>query len=397
VRPRGEDDHDAGEKDAEDDQDTGEKDTAGDWDETEDTDEDEQPDEERTEEEEGERTEEEEEEKEEEGESGETDGIGEVGKDKGSPIEFPHIMNCPDCDAKIKLNQAGKFRCPMCKGINEIDEFGSLMGIGGTGEGQENVKKEAIEFPIIIKCPDCEARIRVKQAGKFRCPMCENINAIDEYGSVGDGGQSRSREEVVEFDFTEEDLEEERREKEAEKERMLAELEYPFTAPCPGCSKKINITGPGTFKCGKCSTVFRAGPQKVQIFQCPLCRVKFKTSRIGKLKCPKCTGSLLSYMDGRIESENELPSLEVIGTDVSAWPLRYRLMPLDEDTSVRVFSRIEGVSHEIARHLHRAGYDTAEKLLHATPKELLKIKYVDRELTDELSGTLEILQDRMKE
>jgi hypothetical protein len=42
-------------------------------------------------------------------------------------VEFPQVIKCPECDAEINLPRAGTFRCPHCKGVNKMDEFG-IMG-----------------------------------------------------------------------------------------------------------------------------------------------------------------------------------------------------------------------------------------------------------------------------
>lgn len=47
---------------------------------------------------------------------------------------------------------------------------------------ESNVKIDV--FPKVIDCPWCNAHLKAKHAGKFRCPSCKAIISVDEQGSV---------------------------------------------------------------------------------------------------------------------------------------------------------------------------------------------------------------------
>jgi anti-sigma B factor antagonist len=49
----------------------------------------------------------------------------EIGKEKQTV--FPKIINCPHCNAKLKLLKAGKFRCSSCKGGVRVTSKGEVQ------------------------------------------------------------------------------------------------------------------------------------------------------------------------------------------------------------------------------------------------------------------------------
>ena len=41
-----------------------------------------------------------------------------------------------------------------------------------------------VQFPVVGFCPECESELRVHKPERFRCPHCEGIADIDEYGRI---------------------------------------------------------------------------------------------------------------------------------------------------------------------------------------------------------------------
>jgi len=101
--------------------------------------------------------------------------------------EFPLVIECRSCEKKVRVKSAGKFRCPGCKEIDQIDEYGQFADEEEDYEGyydeeEQEEEQEPAEFPLIIECRYCEKKMRVREAGKFKCPNCSEIDQIDEYG-----------------------------------------------------------------------------------------------------------------------------------------------------------------------------------------------------------------------
>jgi len=134
-------------------------------------------------------------------------------------------MNCPSCGKKIK---PGRMICPFCSSDlarHESNEEEELSGYpehvpssfsepepveepeeksyyeeydGGAGEGygvvagEEKYEEEQMEewekpeFPLVIECRYCGRKMRVRRAGKFKCPNCGEIDWIDEYSRFFD-------------------------------------------------------------------------------------------------------------------------------------------------------------------------------------------------------------------
>ena len=57
---------------------------------------------------------------------------------------------------------------------------------GEEGGYEEDEEMEPIEFPHILECRYCEKKMRVRETGKFKCPNCGEIDQIDEYGQYVD-------------------------------------------------------------------------------------------------------------------------------------------------------------------------------------------------------------------
>ncbi len=152
--------------------------------------------------------------------------------------EFPMILNCRYCEKKVKVSKPGKFRCPACKEIDEIDAYGQFP----EEEGDDQGEWEEAEFPMILNCRYCEKKVKVNKAGKFRCPACKEIDEIDTYGQYpageeeDEGGDDQEQEDEGSWD------EEDDREP----------VEFPQVIKCRHCKKKMRVHKMGAFKCPTC-------------------------------------------------------------------------------------------------------------------------------------------------
>ncbi len=88
--------------------------------------------------------------------------------------EFPVIINCRHCKSKMRVAKFGKFRCPACKEIDQVDKIGDFV--------EENVVHK--RFFWLRSCPSCQKKMRIIALGTFRCPACGEIIEILPEGKV---------------------------------------------------------------------------------------------------------------------------------------------------------------------------------------------------------------------
>ena len=68
----------------------------------------------------------------------------------GQVTTYPAVVVCPNCEAKVRVQKKGTYRCPSCR-----DTF----PVGKTSELTSN-------------CPWCGVTVRVRKPGDFNCPSC---------------------------------------------------------------------------------------------------------------------------------------------------------------------------------------------------------------------------------
>ena len=199
------------------------------------------------------------------------------------PAEFPLIIHCPACDAKVRVRKAGSFRCPGCKNKDEIDEFGKITGAEPEPEPTpitepapapqaaapepepetkttpapkpEAVKNAPAEFPLIIRCPDCDAKVRVRQPGGFRCPGCKHQDQVNESGVVA--GATPKLKTAPEPEPVSKPKPETAPTPPDEVEKPAAPeppapVEFPLIIHCPSCDAKVRVHKIGGFRCPAC-------------------------------------------------------------------------------------------------------------------------------------------------
>ena len=156
---------------------------------------------------------------------------------KEEEVKFPIVKICPSCGESTKIPRPGWNKCEHCSYVMEIDEKGNFTSKllrdkerelseyvepeemlelrkeistikesvqerlererkemieeeeyeGGDededeGGEEEEQYKEMVEFPLILECRYCGKKLRLRQAGKFKCPHCGEIDEIDDYG-----------------------------------------------------------------------------------------------------------------------------------------------------------------------------------------------------------------------
>jgi len=193
--------------------------------------------------------------------------------------DFPLVVNCGKCGARIRVAKPGSFRCPNCKHIDRVDVLGEVGG-SATAPSPETGKTAAPEpavFPLIIQCPACDAKVRVHKAGSFRCPGCKHQDKVDELGVVA-GAETKA---APSPESTPEPEAKPEPEPEAppaspappdKVEKPVPELEpaeFPLIIRCPGCDAKVRVRKAGGFRCPACKHRDKVDEQGRVVSQIP--------------------------------------------------------------------------------------------------------------------------------
>ena len=210
-------------------------------------------------------------------------------------FNFPAIVGCPGCQTQIQLPQAGSNQCPACKKMLEVSEVGMVAvkpiqpgaevapetapsvegatdltpttpvpveqttaaaaaAAAAPGEAAAPEPKKApepdAEFPIIIRCQGCQAKVRVREPGKFRCPACKTTAQISPQGQVVD-----EKAPAEDLDWGEDEAT-----SSPAGAKPQAQAVQPSSVGCPHCQARIKVPKPGKFRCPACKSISKLHP-----------------------------------------------------------------------------------------------------------------------------------------
>ena len=246
----------------------------------------------------------------------------ENGIENGLDIVNKSTVNCPSCDAEMKITSNDRplsIKCFNCDSKIELKSEGEIQSISEDNLETETVKNidKKKEMPVkkevkkkkkleeiketTIKCPKCDTKLKIlteKRPLTIHCPKCKIKIVIKKNGKTkAKKTEKRKSIKIIKCPKCDTKL-------------KIINDKRPLTIRCPRCNIKLFLKdkqnkrdNPSTIKCPICNSNLKIKVSKRPLtINCPKCKTKIvikgkkktqaPTQKIQKnskiIKCPKC-------------------------------------------------------------------------------------------------------------